>query len=48
MRFVLRLVMYVVVLMPVSAQAALVPSADGKTVYDTVMHVTWLVNANLA
>jgi hypothetical protein len=29
------------------AQAALVPSADGTMVYDTVMHVTWLADANL-
>src|SRR5579864_7262578 len=31
----------------VRAQAALVPSADGTMVYDTVMHVTWLADANL-
>lgn len=32
----------------VPASAALIPSADGKTVYDTVLHVNWLANANLA
>lgn len=31
-----------------SVHAALIPSADGTTVYDTVMHVTWLADANLA
>ena len=31
-----------------NADAALTPSADGMTVYDDVMHVTWLANANLA
>jgi hypothetical protein len=30
------------------AGAALIPSADGSTVYDTVLHVIWLGNANLA
>jgi uncharacterized protein DUF1566 len=30
------------------AQAALVPHHNGQTVYDTVNHVTWLANANLA
>src|SRR5579864_83994 len=30
------------------AAAALVPSADGQTVYDTTLHVTWLANGNLA
>ena len=30
------------------ARADLVPSADGLTVYDTALHVTWLANANLA
>ena len=30
------------------ADAALVPSADGMTVYDTVMHVTWLADGNFA
>ncbi|HLJ73847.1 MAG TPA: hypothetical protein VKU62_04635, partial [Thermoanaerobaculia bacterium] len=28
--------------------AALVPSADGLTIHDTSLHVTWLANANLA
>ena len=27
--------------------ASLVPSADGKTVYDTVLRVNWLAEANL-
>ncbi len=31
-----------------SASAALVPSADGVTVYDSANGVTWLANANLA
>jgi hypothetical protein len=31
-----------------NADAALIPSADGLTVYDTVLRVTWLANANLA
>ncbi len=31
-----------------NADAALTPSADGMTVYDDVMHVTWLAQANLA
>lgn len=30
------------------ANAALIPSQDGLTVYDTVLHVTWLANANPA
>lgn len=30
------------------AEAALVPSADGETVHDTMLKVTWLANANLA
>ncbi len=29
------------------AGAALIPSADGQTVFDTVLKVNWLVNANL-
>lgn len=28
--------------------AALIPSADGLTIHDTTMHVTWLANADLA
>ena len=31
-----------------NAYAELIPSADGKTVYDTFLHVNWLANANLA
>jgi hypothetical protein len=31
-----------------NAAATLIPSADGKTVYDTFLHVNWLANANLA
>lgn len=31
----------------VAAEAALIPSADGLTVHDTTLHVTWLANANL-
>jgi hypothetical protein len=31
-----------------SADAELIPSADGLTVYDTVLQVRWLANANLA
>ena len=31
-----------------NAHAALIPSADGQTVYDTNLKVTWLANANLA
>jgi len=30
------------------ASAALIRSADGQTVYDTILHVRWLANANLA
>ena len=30
------------------ASAPLVPAADGQTVYDPSLHVTWLANANLA
>jgi hypothetical protein len=30
------------------AEAALTPRHNGQTVYDTVNHVTWLANANLA
>lgn len=30
------------------ADAQLIPSADGLTVHDTSLHVTWLANANLA
>ena len=29
------------------ADAELIPSADGLTVHDTALHVTWLANANL-
>ena len=36
------------IFVPSKADAALTPSADGMTVYDDVMHVTWLANANLA
>ena len=32
----------------VPADAALIPNADGKTIHDTLLHVTWLANANLA
>jgi hypothetical protein len=42
-----KLIIVVLALTP-SAYAALIPSADGKTVFDTVLHVTWLANANLA
>jgi hypothetical protein len=31
-----------------NADAVLIPSGDGLTVYDTVMQVMWLANANLA
>ena len=31
-----------------SAEAQLIPSADGLTVYDTHLHVVWLANANFA
>jgi hypothetical protein len=31
-----------------NAHAKLVPSPDGRTVYDTVLHVVWLADANLA
>jgi hypothetical protein len=31
-----------------TAHAELIPSADGATVYDTVLHVRWLANANLS
>ncbi len=31
-----------------NAGATLILSADGKTVYDTFLHVNWLANANLA
>jgi hypothetical protein len=31
-----------------NALADLIPSADGSTVYDTSLHVTWLANADLA
>ena len=31
-----------------SAHAALIPSHDGLTVFDTVLHVTWLANGNPA
>lgn len=33
---------------PLVAQAALVASEDGETVYDTAADLTWLSNANLA
>ena len=35
------------VLFSTAANAALVGSADGKTVYDTDLNITWLSNANL-
>ena len=35
-------------LFPWQASAALIPSTDGATVYDTVNNVTWLANSNLA
>src|SRR5471032_1938221 len=31
-----------------NVNATLVPSSDGLTVYDTVLKVNWLANANLA
>jgi hypothetical protein len=31
-----------------NADAELIPSQDGLTVYDTILHVNWLANANLA
>jgi hypothetical protein len=31
-----------------NAHAVLIPSADGQTVYDTLLRVNWLANANLA
>ena len=31
-----------------NADATLIPSPDGMTVYDTVLRVNWLANANLA
>jgi Protein of unknown function (DUF1566) len=31
-----------------TAEAALIPRHNGQTVYDTVNHVTWLADANLA
>ena len=34
-------------LSPWQANAALVPSQDGVTVYDTVNNITWLANFNL-
>ncbi len=30
------------------AHAALIPSADGSTIHDTALHVTWLANGDLA
>ena len=42
------LIMSLGLAMPPRADAALVPSADGMTVYDTVLHVTWLADANFA
>jgi hypothetical protein len=33
---------------PIQTGAALQPSPDGRTVYDPVIHVTWLADANLA
>jgi hypothetical protein len=35
-------------LIAAGAAAALIPSADGLTVHDTVLNVTWLANADLA
>src|SRR5215470_5029747 len=43
-----RLIAAALCLIAPAATAALIPSADGKTVYDTTLHVTWLANANLA
>jgi len=46
--FKMLLIMNLSLEMPPAADADLVPSADGMTVYDTVMHVTWLADANFA
>lgn len=35
------------ILAAAGASAALVPSSDGLTVHDTLLHVTWLADANL-
>jgi len=40
-------VAFIVTALP-EADAELIASADGLTVHDTVLHVTWLANANLA
>src|SRR5215472_15471243 len=41
-------VVFSLLVLSVPAGAAFIPSADGKTVFDTNLHVTWLANANLA
>ncbi|MDD5543058.1 MAG: hypothetical protein PHX83_07765 [Acidobacteriia bacterium] len=47
--WVFRLSVLIISMLPVSiADAALIPSSDGQTVYDTNLKVTWLANANLA
>ncbi len=42
--------LFTIILLTVTGttQAALVASADGMTIYDTDLQITWLANANLA
>lgn len=40
--------MLIMVLASLSAEANLIPSTDGKTVYDTDLNITWLADASYA
>ncbi|HEV2721643.1 MAG TPA: hypothetical protein VG323_16615 [Thermoanaerobaculia bacterium] len=44
----LKIIAAALLALSVPAMAALIPSADGRTIYDTTLHVSWLANANLA
>ncbi|HSB97574.1 MAG TPA: hypothetical protein VLC91_14045 [Spongiibacteraceae bacterium] len=48
MRLISSLLSAIALVSAVNAHAALIGSADGLTVYDTDLNVTWLSNANLA
>lgn len=48
-KYLIPFFLLIFILFPVShTYATLIPNPDGKTVYDTVLKVNWLANANLA
>jgi len=48
MRLISSLLSAIALFSAVNANAALIASVDGLTVYDTDLNITWLSNANLA